>query len=460
MRSHRALRTRSAPVLVLAALLWPGRPAAAEPWMWAGHGSEIELRAFYKMLATGLRMQRGLVDVTDGLADVSPAVPAVPLHGGLWAHTARLWGRLVYRERLELQAGWQVAALFTSDPAFAGGAAVGSSVPLEAVPRARRRLVDFAPVLADGDHYSVQHDLDLLAAVLRTSVADVTVGRQVLSWGSGRLWNPTDLLSPFAPTDVDREVRRGVDAVRVSIPLVATAQLDLLWLPQDDVRDQGGVARAQFNAGGFDIAGVGAKIVRDGVLGLDVTGDVGEVGVHTEAAWTSALDRNEDGERDRFVRAVAGADVRPTDELVLTGEYYFNGWGARHASGYLDVLRSDRVRRGEVFGAGRHYLGLIATWRESELLTVQGTVITNLADPSAIAVPSLEYWAAQHVLVRVGGYLPLGRQPDASAARRLTQDDAAQMTDAWRDVTGTLGLRSEYGASPFGLFAQLAVYPL
>jgi hypothetical protein len=157
---------------------------------------------------------------------------------------------------------------------------------------------------------------------------------------------------------------------------------------------------------------------------------------------------------------VAGADVRPTDELVLTGEYYFNGWGARHASGYLDVLRSDRVRRGEVFGAGRHYLGLIATWRESELLTVQGTVITNLADPSAIAVPSLEYWAAQHVLVRVGGYLPLGRQPDASAARRLTQDDAAQMTDAWRDVTGTLGLRSEYGASPFGLFAQLAVYPL
>jgi hypothetical protein len=272
------------------------------------------------------------------------------------------------------------------------------------------------------------------------------------------MWNPTDLLSPFGPTAIDREVRRGVDAVRVSVPLAATAQLELLWLMQSEARDQGGVARAQFNLGGFDIAPSLAKYVRDVVVGLDATGDLGPLGIHAELAWTRALDANVGGARDDFLRGVAGIDWRPTDTLVLTGEYYFNGWGAAAASGYLEVMQSPRVTRGEVFGAGRHYVGLVASWLATDLLTVQAITVANVRDPSALIVPALEYWAEQSVLVRVGGYLPLGRQPNPGALRRLTTQDVIQQTAAWRQATGSLGLESEFGASPFGMFAQLAIY--
>jgi len=412
------LTTRAAIAIAIVCAA-PAR-AAADSWTWDDDASEAEVRNFYKTAATALQLPPGLVELA-----------GVPRRGLLWTHATRTWGHVVLRDRLELQAGWQLAALLASDPAFTAGAGLGSNVPVNDAPRAHRRLVDFDPVLLERGGLTMVQDLDLLAAKVTSSRADVTIGRQVLSWGSGHLWNPTDLLSPFAPTDVDREVRRGVDALRVSIPLAATAQVDVLWLPQPDLRDHGGVARAQVNVRGFDLAPSLAKYVRDVVAGLDVTGDVGPAGVHAEAAWTTSLDQDE-----RFVRAVAGADLRPRDDLVVSGEYYFNGWGAADPAGYLAVLQSDRVVRGEGFGAGRHYLGLIAAWTSSEIFSMQGVAITNLADPSVLFVPSLEYSPDQQSLVRAAAYLPLGRAPDAG------------------------GLRSEYGAAPLAAFVQIAIYLL
>jgi hypothetical protein len=62
-------------------------------------------------------------------------------------------------------------------------------------------------------------------------------------------------------------------------------------------------------------------------------------------------------------------------------------------------------------------------------------------DPSALVIPSLEYWAEQKVLLRAGGYLPITRRPTAA-------------------VPQGVALRSEYGAAPFGVFAQIAIYLL
>jgi hypothetical protein len=308
-------------------------------------------------------------------------------------------------------------------------------------------------VLADRERFLMQHNLDLLALKIGGERGDLIVGRQVFSWGSGRLWNPTDLLSPFAPTDIDREVRRGIDAVRASVPLGATAQADILWLPQQLARDNGGLARARFNVAGFDISPSVAKYVRDMVYGLDAGGDIGPVGLHAEAALTDALDVDE-----RFVRAVAGVSLQPTSELFITGEYYFNGWGTTEPENYLTILQSPRVARGEVFGAGRHYFGLVAAWQATGLLSIQGIAITNLTDPSMQFVPALEYWAAQSVLVRFGGYIPLGRKPDPAGLKALTIEDVLGQSDVFRREVRSMGLRSEYGASPLGVFTQLSVY--
>lgn len=351
--------------------------------------------------------------------------------------TARAWLRFTPAERVSFTAAWQLEGLVASEPALAGAGSSGSLFAAGGE-QARRRLADFDNAIDAAGGMRLQHNLDQLAVVWRAPRFDLTVGRQVLSWGSGRFWNPTDLLSPFAPTDIDREVRHGVDAVRAAVPLNDTAQLDLLWLPQEALGDHGAVARAQINAYGFDFSPSAAKYVRDTVVGFDVTGDLGPAGVRAEAAWTRALDTGLAGRRDSFVRAVAGADWRPFDDWVLTGEVHYNGWGAARSADYPRVLTSARVTRGEVYGAGRHYAGAAAIWLVSELLSVQMLTMVNLQDPSAMLIPVLEYWAAQEVLVRAGAYAPVGAAPD-SAARGFT-------------------LRSEYGASPRGAFVQAGIY--
>lgn len=445
---------------------------AKDVWTSKDGESSLEVNAFYKAFATGLRMRSGLVDGSKAIetlvasvreslppeqASLVPEVRAIPLYGGTSTHNARIWSRLVLRDRFEFLAAWQLGAIIASDPAFAASASLGSAVPARFTQGANRRLVDFDRVITQESGLVLLNNLDQLAFKVRLSGANLTIGRQVLSWGSGRFWNPTDLLSPFAPTDIDREVRRGIDAFRASIPLAETIQLEVLVLPQLELRNVGGVLRTQVNVKGFDIAPSVAKYMRDSVIGLDVTGDIGPVGVHGEAAWTSAFDRNPGKAPERFLRAVVGADLRPLDDLVLTGEYYYNGWGASDTSGYLGVLRSDRVLRGEVFGAGKHYVGLAASWQASELLSVAGSVIANVQDPSVLIAPAIEYWAEQSLLLRFGGYVPFGRAPDVAPLQQLTPNDLLLQTDAWRNATRGFGLRSEYGASAFGMFVQLAI---
>lgn len=462
-------------LLMLACLLPPQRGEAREVWASEDGASALEVRAFYKSFGAALRMQPGLVDGTvalqrlvDELREQVPAeLPtdlALPAYGATSTHVARVWGRLLFLRKFELSAGWQLGAAVASSPAFLGGGGLGGGALAGSASGAgaQRRLVDFDGVLGRSGGLLLQHDLGVLSLKASLPIGEVVVGRQILSWGTGRFWNPTDLLSPFAPTDLDREVRRGVDAVRVSLPLGRTGLLDMLWLPQQEGWAQGGVLRAQANLAGFDVSVSAAKYVGDLVFGADTSGDLGPLGVHAELAYTLGF-VGWDGSRElaldeHFLRAVAGLEWKPLEDLVLMAEYHFNGFGAESAREYALKLSSDRVGRGEVFGAGRHYLGLGAVWSATELLSVQATVIANLADPSAIVVPSLEYWAEQSVLLRLGGYVPIGKGPDPRGLQALTTTDLLTASPAYLDATSSLGLRSEYGASPWGLFVQVGLY--
>jgi hypothetical protein len=237
--------------------------------------------------------------------------------------------------------------------------------------------------------------------------------------------------------------------------------VDVLWLPQQRAADQGGVVRVQTNVKSFDASVSAAKYAQDLVFGADFSGDVGPLAVHGEAAYTLGLTGLGGGSPaqigDRFLRAVAGVDRRVGDVLLMA-EYYFNGFGAGSASGYAAKMRSDRVVRGEVFGAGQHYLGVGAAWKATDLVSVSGTAIVNLGDPSAMVVPAVEYWFEQNVIVRAGAYLPLGKQPDPTPMQQLTLADLLGQTGPYQAATSSLGLRSEYGASPLGLFAQVGIY--
>lgn len=447
--------------------------ARAEEVLHTDGGVVLEVSGFVKTLVSPVWLRPALVAETEELArafdearQVAPpgTVPqqvVLPSSVLFDAHVLRVSAKARVRELVSLDVAWQLTAALASDARFSSGASltgtIGGSSGLQS---ASRRLVELSSVLSEGQ-LRVEQQLDRLSVRVALPFGDLTVGRQVLSWGTGRVWNPTDVLSPFPPTVVDREVRRGFDAVRLAVPLGATAQLDVLYLPQQVLADQGAVARVQANVKDWDVSFSAGKYVKDLVVGADLVGDVGPVAVHAEGAYTLALEGLGQGPvsvGEHFFRGVVGADWRPHEKVLLLGEYHFNGYGASSPDGYAAKLSSARVRRGEVFGAGQHFLALVASWAFHDLASLAVTTLANLQDPSVLFIPTLEWSFAQTVLVRFGANLPLGAVPDLTLFRALTGADVLTGSANFVRATSTAGLRSEYGASPFTAFVQLGLH--
>ena len=100
------------------------------------------------------------------------------------AHLARVSSRFRIADKFELDVAWQLQLALVSDPVLAGGL---SSTVGGTSSGAQRRLVELAGVLGQGSAWSVSHNLDRLAVKIALPFGDLTVGRQVLSWGTGRL---------------------------------------------------------------------------------------------------------------------------------------------------------------------------------------------------------------------------------------------------------------------------------
>ncbi len=397
----------------------------------------LEASGFYKNFLSGFLLQPGLVKSSRSLGLELPDAGAVDAHLTRFAATFR------FADTFELNAAWQLSLLLASDSNFTNGSSLTGTVGgTGAGPQ--RRLIPLEGTLTQGATTRVDHNLDRLAIKLALPFGDLTIGRQVLSWGTGRFFNPTDVLSPFPPTAVDREVRRGFDAVRMAIALGETTQLDVLYLPQQKAEDNGGVVRFQTNLLDWDGSVSLGKYVKDMVAGFDLVGDIGVVAVHAEGAYTLELqgfgtDSISVGEH--FFRGVLGADFKLHERVILATEYSFNGFGSQDPSRYASILSSSRALRGEVFGAGMHVAAIAASYRASDLLSAQLAVLCNVTDPSALAFASVEYSFTQSVLVRAGASVPIGRGPDPTSV-----------------LTSSRGLRTEYGSGSYSAFVQVGLY--
>jgi hypothetical protein len=157
-------------------------------------------------------------------------------------------------------------------------------------------------------------------------------GRQVVNFGSGKLWRPSDLfdeldLSALSPS------RLGADALRLNAALGETGELALVGVPTADPGLGRYALRARLSPGGSDIGLVAA---REGgraswVAGADARIDLG-VSLYADAVCEIPDGLLLSGEGEASARAAAGADwsapVGESGRLLFEGEYYYNGSGA------------------------------------------------------------------------------------------------------------------------------------
>ena len=277
-----------------------------------------------------------------------------------------------------------------------------------------RRLMNLTWVIDDGRRHRAVHRLDRFAVEYRRPNLSVTLGRQVVSWGSGRVFQPMDLFNPFAPTTIDRDYKPGDDIALVErrfgnhdLQFLYVARRDHAGDIEDDVASYALKWHALF--GGSEVEAVAARHYSDDFLGLTLRLPLGPTVLRTDVTGTRL-----DGDDTWRVSGIANVDLA----FDLFGrsafaflEYFHNGFGVAElpaSQADLPLPLLERLGRGELFNLQRDYLAFGATLQWHPLLTQSLTVISNLDDGSNLLQTSMNYEPSDFTRLQAGFTTALG----------------------------------------------------
>lgn len=239
----------------------------------------------------------------------------------------------------------------------------------------------------------------------------VTVGKQHLKWGSGRMWNPTDFTAvsnrdPLALFDS----RLGQELVKVHIPVEKQGYNYYAILQFDSMRrasDLGFALRGEFPFLGTGEAALSFQTRSDEAMriGADVSSAVGPVDIYLESATmtneqrtfytgkidpdTSTLPTGYDRSDVFLTQIVAGVyytrKYSDEDNVTVGVEYFHNGLGYedRELELYsLALQQSAPLYAGRQYLAGYLRLPNPGAWNESSFF-LNG--LYNLSDETVVA---------------------------------------------------------------------------
>jgi hypothetical protein len=250
--------------------------------------------------------------------------------------------------------------------------------------------------------------LDRFALKLTSDFADITIGRQAVTFGTAYFWNPLDVFFAFGSTQFDRDYKPGVDAVRVDVPFGDFSGATLVAAFGDvdapDVwRETAVVARAFTNLADWDFIVQGGKLRGGYQAGAAFVGEAFTIEVRGEAGYFWAMD----GEPiDNHLTTVIGVGRRFESTLYLQAEHLYNGGSAETL-----VESVGLVGQGWMQQASRNVTGVMASYEILPILFGSVAYLIEWDAHSMAIQPGLSYSAADEVDLIAGALFAVGDRP-------------------------------------------------
>ena len=364
-----------------------------------------------------------------------------------------LAGAGFFRLRFELSASItrhlsaQIAYEHRALAASSGGVGAGL-LPRDVLAPFRLAPLDWA--IVDAPEYRHRHELDRVYLSLHLDFLELTVGRQAIGLGRGVLFSAIDLFSPFSPTEVDREWRRGIDAVHaeVRIPELPGLSADLIAVFGDvrsgDLTSWALLGRVRAVLGDVDGEVILGRRGEDNVVGGALSATIGDAEVHGELALFGTdglgIDGGLFGTRAVVAKGLIGGsyvlDVHRGVRVVL--EYHYSGFGVdaigEDASILFDPAFQARFARGDSQILGRHAIALVLSAELFDDLSGAVSYLQSPVDGSGMVAPSFTWSASESVTLLLDVFVPWGTPPSNAVPR------------------------SEWGSSPTTVFLQARFY--
>ncbi len=250
--------------------------------------------------------------------------------------------------------------------------------------------------------------------------ADITVGRQQISLGTGYVWNPTDLFNTKDVLDPTYE-QPGHNAIRLDIPIGSRSGLTALYTVSDEWEGSDKLIQCKSGVSRFDFTITAAEKIwtfhdfmqfdtitsyfltnpeKRQMLGGSIAGDLFGIGVWTEYAY-NWMEYSED-----FYELIAGIDYTFDFQTYFLIEYYRNTLGRKdhHKYTFNDWMRfvaaeQKTICRDQIYGIIQHPV--------TDLIFLGFSGIYCISDNSYALVPMLSSSVTNNVelLVYLNFYL-------------------------------------------------------
>lgn len=332
---------------------------------------------------------------------------------GLWLLRGRVWVEGAYKQRFsgqliydqEYRTGTQLDSL-----AFAIGDRIGTQTWF------------------DADHTIHQSGSSdwrhlLYRAWLRyeSDRFELTLGRQRIALGVGRIWNPEDLFNPIFPLAVEGDQRIGQDALVARARLAEHTWAGLYWSPQDDPDRQRIAGRLETSHIGFDAGVMLGRFQQDWVFGGDFASNLWGAAFRLEATYSDLH------AGDRIWQVVGSIDYNlPVGAgLYLLLEHLYNQNLGPPASEFalppsldpdqavriLAAVQTDLTNRITSFGLNLTALEL--GYELTPLLRGDLLLLYDWSGRSAALAPTLSYQLRSDLELSLSGQFFLGRDENS-----------------------------------------------
>jgi len=210
--------------------------------------------------------------------------------------------------------------------------------------------------------------------------ADFVIGKQRIAWGTGYIWNPTDVFNRFAFSfAIAEEERRGVKAIRASVPLDALSGVEGVVLVGKNWEIAPKAVKGFANFANYDLSLSFVDYCDGGSqFGFDAVGELFGLGVRSEIALINNLDI------DAYAQIVLGWNYTFENGVGIDMEYFHNELGKTDRSEY----DWNAIFAGDIYSLASDYVYFDLNNMLDELTTIRLDLILNIVDGSNIVYPS------------------------------------------------------------------------
>ncbi len=313
-----------------------------------------------------------------------PTFVALPQKNTLLLNRLRLRPEILITDHLFFRLEYELDYLYSRE-------ALGFFYQLSTVNR--RQYFNWQRTVLNRSHQQVRHYIDRLFLAWEWEQGRLVVGRQRISWGSGRIWNPTDLFNPLSPTAFDRIEKDGADAVNLQWYLGDFSDLQVVWNATRRQQEGNTAVRFRTHWRTTDLAILAGRFDRRWVVGGDFTTIVAQAAVRGEWLYDAG-----DATHDPFWKFIVGADNQWTRRLYTLVEYHFNGEGKTNPLQYEFY----RLFQGEILNVGQRYAFAMVQFQLAALVNLSLAWSQNLDDHSGYWYPMLDVNAGENWAVSLG----------------------------------------------------------